>query len=53
VHLHNRAAFTITSNAANVVPIAGGAAGTALLPATAGSWCIVRYTGTEWEIIAS
>jgi hypothetical protein len=55
VHLHSQSAFAVTSNAANVIPIAGGAATTALLPAVAGSWCQLRFNvaSLAWEIIAS
>jgi len=50
---------TITNNAvnsasSNVVPITGGAAGTAILAATAGKWAILQSKGAAvWEIIAS
>lgn len=48
---------TITANAvvsasSNVVPRAGGAAGTAILAATAGSWARLHSDGTNWHIIA-
>lgn len=46
---------TITANAvvaasANIIPLIGGAAGTAILAATAGKWASLRSDGTNWEI---
>ena len=52
-HIVNRAAFTVVSAGSNVIPIAGGAAGTAILPATAGTWAQLQSNGTTWDIIAS
>ena len=46
------AAFTVVSASSNVVPQLGGAAGTAILPATAGSWAELESDGTNWKIIA-
>lgn len=48
---------TIASNAvvsasSNVVPLAGGAAGTAILGATAGKWARLQSDGTNWIIMA-
>lgn len=48
-----QAAFTVVSASSNVVPITGGAAGTAILAATAGKWATLQYNGTNWNIIAS
>ncbi len=45
------AAFTVISNASNVVPLAGGAAGTAILAATAGTWATLVSDGTNWIIM--
>jgi hypothetical protein len=45
--------FTVISNDSNVVPLAGGAAGTAILPATAGAWCTLVSDGTNWIIMQS
>lgn len=42
------AAQAVTSAASNVVPIAGGAAGTAILAATAGLWATLVSDGTNW-----
>ncbi len=47
------AAFTVVSASSNVVPIDSGTAGTAILPATAGSWAHLRSDGTNWTIIAN
>ncbi len=46
-------ANTVISNASNVVPQAGGAAGTAILAATAGKWARLVSDGTNWIIRAS
>lgn len=49
----NTAAQTVSSASANVTPITGGAAGTAILPATAGAWAIlVATSGAGWYIMA-
>lgn len=53
IMLKNISANAVTSNASNVVPLAGGAAGTALLPASAGSWVTVVSDGTNWIIMQS
>lgn len=44
------AAQTVVSASSNVVPLAGGAAGTAILAATAGKWAYLVSDGTNWEI---
>lgn len=49
----NNQAFTVVSASANIVPIAGGAAGTAILAATAGVWATLVSNGTNWAITAS
>ncbi len=43
------------SASSNVVPITGGAAGTAILAATSGKWAMLRYNSAtlNWEIMAS
>ena len=46
-------ANAIISNASNVVPITGGAAGTAILAATAGKWADLECNGTNWIITAA
>ena len=45
------AAQTVVSASSNVVPITGGAAGTAILPATAGAWATLLSDGTNWIIM--
>jgi polygalacturonase len=42
------AAFTVVSASSNVVPLAGGAAGTAILAATAGKFAYLQSDGTNW-----
>lgn len=44
-------AQTVVSNASNVVPLAGGGAGTAILSATAGKWARLLSDGTNWQIM--
>jgi len=45
------AAFTVVSVASDVVPLAGGGAGTAILAATAGKWARMKSDGTNWIIM--
>jgi hypothetical protein len=45
-------AQTVVSATSNVVPRAGGAAGTAILAATAGNWAILQSDGTNYQIMA-
>jgi len=52
LYLKTITANTVVSNASNVVPIAGGAAGTAILPATAGAWAALQSDGTNWVVMA-
>jgi hypothetical protein len=44
---------SVVSASSNVVPLAGGAAGTAILPATAGKWALLVSDGTNWQIMES
>lgn len=44
-------AFTVVSASSNVVPRTGGAAGTAILPATDGAWATLVSDGTNWIIM--
>jgi hypothetical protein len=44
---------TVVSDSANVVPLVGGAAGTAIIGATAGKWVTLISTGTNWQILAA
>lgn len=46
-------AFTVVSASSNVVPLAGGAASTAILAATAGKWAKLVSDGTNWVIMAA
>ena len=43
---------TLVSASSNVVPLAGGAAGTAILAATAGKWATCVSDGTNWILMA-
>lgn len=43
-------AGAVVSASSNVVPIAGGSAGTAILAATAGKYAVLQSTGTNWQI---
>jgi hypothetical protein len=45
--------FAVNSASSNVVPLAGGAAGTAILSNTAGKWAILISDGTNWNIVAA
>jgi hypothetical protein len=51
--VNNEQAQTLTSASSNVVPKAGGAAGTAILPATDGAWAFLVHNGTNWKIMMS
>ena len=44
---------TLVSASSNVVPLIGGAAGTAILPLVIGSWATLVSDGTNWVIMAS
>jgi hypothetical protein len=46
-------ANTVISATSNVVPVAGGSAGTAILAATAGKWADLQSDGTNWQIMAA
>lgn len=46
-------AQAVTSAASDVVPAAGGAAGTAVVSGTAGNWALLVSNGTAWVIMAS
>lgn len=46
-------AQAVVSASSNVVPRAGGAAGTAILPATDGAWATLVSDGTNWIIMQS
>jgi hypothetical protein len=46
-------AQTVDSASSNVVPLAGGAAGTAILTATAGKYAELVSDGTNWVIMSA
>lgn len=46
-------AQAINSAGSNVIPAAGGAAGTAIVTGTAGNWALLVSNGTNWVIMAS
>ena len=46
------AAFAVSSASPNVVPLAGGSPGTAILVATAGKWALLRSDSVNWRVIA-
>jgi hypothetical protein len=52
VMFKNPQAQTLVSASSNVVPRAGGSAGTAILAATAGAWATLVSDGTNWIIMA-
>lgn len=43
----------LNSASANVIPITGAAAGTAVLPAGTGNWVSLVSNGTNWVVVAS
>ena len=45
-------AQALNSASSNVVPKAGGAAGTAIPPGKAGNWALLVSDGTNWVIMA-
>lgn len=51
--VHTLTNNTVVSAGNNVEPILGGAAGTAILAATAGKWAILQSDGINWQIVAS
>ena len=44
---------TLVSASSNVVPLIGGAAGTAILPLIVGSWATLVSDGTNWVVMAA
>jgi hypothetical protein len=53
IYIKNLAAFTVVSASSNVKPIGTNTAGTAILPATAGTWCTLVSDGTDWIVMQS
>lgn len=51
IRLKTIAAQTVVSASSNVVPLAGGAAGTAILAATAGKYAMLQSDGTNWIVM--
>ena len=51
VMFQNYQAQTLVSALSDVVPLGGGAAGTAILPATVGKWATLVSDGTNWIIM--
>lgn len=45
-------AQAVDSASSNVVPRTSATAGTAILPATAGAWAILKSDGTNWQTVA-
>jgi hypothetical protein len=50
LHIKTIAAQTVVSASSNVIPLDGGAAGTAILAATAGKWATLVTNGAAWVI---
>lgn len=53
IMIKNLAAFTVVSASSNVKPSSSDTAGTAILPATAGTWCTLVSDGTNWIVMQS
>lgn len=53
IMLKTIAAFTVVSASANVEPLVGGAAGTAILAGIPGTWATLVSDGTNWIIMAA
>ena len=51
LNVQNYQAYTVVSASSNVVPIAGGSAGTAILNASAGDRCTLVSNGTNWVLV--
>lgn len=52
IMIQNNQDLAVNSASSNVIPLRGGSAGTAILPATIGSWATVVSNGTNWQITA-
>jgi hypothetical protein len=52
IYLKSIAPFALNSASSNIVPFAGGAAGTAIFLATAPVFAIFQSDGTNWVIMA-
>ena len=51
INVNTIQAQTVVSAASNIIPITGGAAGTAILAAADGAWCKIKSNGTAWVIV--
>ncbi len=51
IDIRTTTANTVVSASSNVIPLAGGAAGTAILAATAGKYARLKSDGTNWQIM--
>jgi hypothetical protein len=51
IRVRTIAAFAVNSASSNVIPLAGGAAGTAILAATAGKFAVLQSDGSNWQIM--
>lgn len=47
------AAQTVVSASSNIIPLIGGAAGTAILAGTAGKWAWLQSDGANWVVMAA
>ncbi len=52
IQIVSHVAYTVSSATANVVLLTSTTPGTAILPATAGTWAELQSDGTNWDIIA-
>lgn len=53
VKFKNLQLFTLVSASSDVVPLIGGAAGTAILPGVIGAWATLVSDGTNWVVMQS
>ena len=53
LYIKTIAAQAVNSASSNVVPLAGGAASTGILAATAGKWAVLQSDGSNWIIMAA
>jgi hypothetical protein len=51
LHVKNISANSVSSASSNVVPLASGTAGTAILAATAGKFAMLQSDGTNWVVM--
>ena len=53
IYMRTIQAQTVVSASSNIIPLTGGAAGTAILPATAGAFALLKSDATNWQIMYS